>query len=168
MKLRMCYSRCHRCYRYYSCLRCCYRYSSLMISMCRSIIGQRLLNRCLDSNRCYRCLVISLLGSIILVNWINGIGNCGNNRGFFGSNNFHIIRFRCSSRCNISFCYNRCNCFRHNRCNCFRHWSFWEISGCHFETFSIRNIVDCLKNSIGINIAISSLNNAIRSPEFLF
>ena len=59
------------------------------------------------------------------------------------------INFTCS-RYN-----NRCNrcCHRCIRCS---YRCLWQVSGSNFEPFSIRYVIDCLKNSICINVAVSS------------
>ena len=132
----------------------CYNWCSLIVSMLLSIISCLRLDRCVNNCRCIRCLVVSLLRCILVSIWDY---RC-------------LFSFRCCNRC-------RCNisCRSNNRSyisNCFRNYISYrglgKISGSNFEPLSIRNIIDCLKNTIGINIAVSSLNNAIRSPEFLF
>jgi len=43
----------------------------------------------------------------------------------------------------------------------------WKISGTNSEPKGVRNVVDCLNNSIGINILVGSSNNSISSFDFL-
>jgi len=104
------------------------------------------------------------------------------------SNYFNIIKdlfikaqWNLRNRCNIwcrgnngnRLCHrNRCNVYcRCNNCNrfgqSFSHWSSGQVCCSHFESFSIRNIIDSLENSISINITISTLDNTIRCLEFL-
>jgi len=171
MKLRMSWGRhccCFRCDHW-----CC-------ITMVRSIISNRCLNRSLNNSRCYRWLVvISLLGSIIIC-WWKGKWNCISHWFLFSTDDFNVImifNIRCWG--NIwSQCWDRSNIW--NWCwgniwsrfwvwsNCIRHRGLGEICGSYFETFSVRDIVDCLKNTISINIAVCALHNSIRCPYFLF
>ena len=96
MELRMLWCRCSRSDRYNSCFRCSHRYSCLVVSMSRCIIGDRCMGRSMLNNRCYRCLVISLMRGITIGIW--GI----------------------RSRCLVSICgwYNRCSYIGNGICNC--------------------------------------------------
>jgi len=44
----------------------------------------------------------------------------------------------------------------------------WKIGGSNSEPKGVSNVVDCLDNSISINILVGSSNSSISSFDFLF